>query len=129
MANRLSEADLERIYDETIAELYGFVSRRCGGQRELAEDVTQETWMRALRHWRTRGAPENPIGWLTTVARNLIVSHFRRHEGVSLDASVEDVLTPSQRRCLPPQIANYLNRRVLRFLRSSSADANLIGGR
>jgi RNA polymerase sigma-70 factor (ECF subfamily) len=93
MAHRLSEADLERIYDATIVELYGFVSRRCGAQRDLAEDVTQETWVRALRHWRTRGAPENPIGWLTTVARNLIVSHFRRHEGVSLDAiSADEVL-------------------------------------
>jgi len=92
MPNRLSEAELEQIYDETIVELYGFVSRRCGGQRELAEDVTQETWVRALRHWRTRGAPENPIGWLTTVARNLIVSHFRRREGVSLDAVLVDEL-------------------------------------
>jgi hypothetical protein len=31
------------------------------------------------------------------------------------------VLTESQRRQLPPQIANYLDLRVLRFLRSSAA--------
>lgn len=93
MADRLTEIELERIYDATIVELYGFVSRRCGGQRELAEDVTQETWVRALRHWRTHGVPPNPIGWLTLVARNLIVSHFRRHESVSLElVSADDVL-------------------------------------
>jgi RNA polymerase sigma-70 factor (ECF subfamily) len=85
MADRITEPELERIYDETIAELYGYASRRCGGNRELAEDVTQETWVRALRHWRQHGAPDNPLGWLTTVARNLIVSHFRRREGVSID--------------------------------------------
>ena len=85
MADRITEAELERIYDDTIAELYGYASRRCGGQRELAEDVTQETWVRALKHWRVHGVPDNPIGWLTTVARNLLVSHFRRRENVSLD--------------------------------------------
>jgi RNA polymerase sigma-70 factor (ECF subfamily) len=84
MADRITEAELERLYDATIVELYRFVSRRCGGERDLAEDVTQETWVRALRHWRANGVPENPLGWLTLVARNLIVSHFRRHEGISL---------------------------------------------
>ncbi|HTE48265.1 MAG TPA: sigma factor [Gemmatimonadaceae bacterium] len=73
MANRITEAELERLYDDTIVELYRFVSRRCGGQRDLAEDVTQETWVRALRLWRVKGVPENPIGWLTVVARNMIV--------------------------------------------------------
>lgn len=86
MADRITEAELERIYDDTIVELYAFASRRCGGKRELAEDVTQETWVRALRHWRAHGAPNNPIGWLTTVARNLIVSHFRRQETLSFDS-------------------------------------------
>jgi RNA polymerase sigma-70 factor, ECF subfamily len=86
MPDRITEAELERIYDDTIAELYAFASRRCGGKRELAEDVTQEAWVRALRHWRAHGVPGNPIGWLTTVARNLIVSHFRRHETVSFDS-------------------------------------------
>jgi len=93
MPDRITEAELERIYDATIAELYGYVSRRCGGRRELAEDITQEAWFRALRHWRTHGAPDKPLGWLTTVARNLLVSYFRRHEPVALDTvSAEEVL-------------------------------------
>jgi RNA polymerase sigma-70 factor (ECF subfamily) len=93
MADRITEAELERIYDDTLAELYGYVSRRCGGQRELAEDVTQETWVRALREWRQRGVPKNPLGWLTTVARNLLVSHFRRRESIPLDAvSPEEIM-------------------------------------
>jgi RNA polymerase sigma-70 factor, ECF subfamily len=93
MPDRLSESELERIYDDTIVELYGYASRRCGGERELAEDVTQEAWVRALRHWRRHGLPDNPLGWLTTVARNLLVSHFRRKVGVSIDqVSAHEVL-------------------------------------
>jgi RNA polymerase sigma-70 factor (ECF subfamily) len=85
MPDRITEAELNRIYDDTVVELYGYASRRCGGQRELAEDVTQEAWFRALKHWRQHGVPDNPLGWLTTVARNLLVSHFRRRVGVPLD--------------------------------------------
>jgi RNA polymerase sigma-70 factor (ECF subfamily) len=93
MADRISEQDLERIYDHTIVELYGYVSRRCGGRRELAEDITQETWFRALRHWRERGVPENQLGWLTTVARNLVTSYFRRHQPAALDdVSPDEIL-------------------------------------
>ncbi|HTI64831.1 MAG TPA: sigma-70 family RNA polymerase sigma factor [Gemmatimonadaceae bacterium] len=85
MPDRISEHELERIYDDTIVELYGFVSRRCGGRRELAEDITQETWFRALRHWREHGVPKNPAGWLMTVARNLVTSYFRRRQPDALD--------------------------------------------
>ena len=91
MAERITDAELQRIYDDTIVELYGFASRRCGGQRELAEDVTQETWLRAVRDWHRTGVPEKPVAWLTAVARNLIFNHFRRRESVPLDA-----LSPAQ---------------------------------
>jgi RNA polymerase sigma factor (sigma-70 family) len=86
MPKTITEEQLQRICDETIKELYAYASRRCGGQRELAEDVTQETWLRAVRDWRVNGAPANPIGWLTTVARNLILDHQRRRELLPLDS-------------------------------------------
>src|SRR4051812_13244965 len=93
MADRITEAELERLYDETITELYTYISRRCAAERELAQDVTQETWFRALRDWRVRGVPPNPTGWLKTVARNLIVSHYRKHGAISLEhLSPTDVL-------------------------------------
>jgi RNA polymerase sigma-70 factor (ECF subfamily) len=85
MPDSLTESELERIYDDTIVEFYGYVSRRCGGRRELAEDITQEAWLRALRYWRAHGVPNNPLGWLVTAGRNLIVSHFRRHHPAALD--------------------------------------------
>lgn len=73
MPDRITETQLERIYDDTIVELYGYVSRRCGGRRELAEDITGGL-VSALRHWRVHGTPVKPLGWLTTVAKNLLVS-------------------------------------------------------
>jgi RNA polymerase sigma-70 factor (ECF subfamily) len=93
MPELITEAQLRTIYRDTIDALYRYASRRCGGQRELAEDVTQEVWLRAVRDWRRTGVPNNPLGWLTTVARNLILNHLRRREGISLDkVSEADVL-------------------------------------
>ena len=93
MPDRLTDAQLEQIYDATITDLYRYVSRRCGGQRELAEDVTQEAWLRAIKEWNRKGLPPNPIGWLTTVARNLLLNHFRKREALPLDdVSPQEIL-------------------------------------
>ena len=73
-------------YRDTIEPLYRYVSRNCGGDRTLAEDVTQETWLRAVREWRKKGPPDQPIAWLTTVARNILVSYFRRKRPAPLDS-------------------------------------------
>src|ERR1044071_3366911 len=45
MRANVTEAQLRRIYGETIDALYAYVSRRCGGVREVAEDIVQETWL------------------------------------------------------------------------------------
>jgi RNA polymerase sigma-70 factor (ECF subfamily) len=73
----LSEQDIVRTYRATIGPLYAYVSRRVGGDLGLAEDLVQETWMRALASWPQRGAPNEPLAWLIRVARNTLVSHFR----------------------------------------------------
>jgi RNA polymerase sigma-70 factor (ECF subfamily) len=66
-----------RVFRSTLPELYAFVARRVGDERTLAEDVTQETWLRAVQAWRKKGLPSEPIAWLKTTARNLVLNHFR----------------------------------------------------
>ena len=73
-----TEDDIRRIYRETIDDLFGFVSRRCDGDRALAEDVTQEAWLRAVRAWSASGMPDRPLSWLATVAARILSNHFRR---------------------------------------------------
>ncbi|MGD2111044.1 MAG: sigma-70 family RNA polymerase sigma factor [Phycisphaerae bacterium] len=75
------------VYRTTVRELYAFVSRRSGGSRELAEDVTQETYLRATAAWRRRGLPDCPLAWLKMVARNLLLNHFRRHRLEPVDST------------------------------------------
>lgn len=89
----VTKEQIRRIYRDTIDPLYGFVSRTCGGDRALAEDITQEAWLRAVRDWPEHGIPDRPIAWLTTVARNLLLNEFRRRPPVPIDSiAADDVL-------------------------------------
>lgn len=87
-----TESELGALYRETVVALYGFVSRRCGGERQLAEDITQETWLRAVHEWRRSGLPEVPLAWLTTVSRNLLLNHLRRRVPLSIDVVPADII-------------------------------------
>lgn len=62
------------LYDEHVDELYRFVHRRCR-DHGLAEDITQDTFMTALRN---HDLSEISIGWLKRVARNRLVDVLRR---------------------------------------------------
>src|SRR5262245_40935925 len=122
----VNEETLRRIYGETFGALYGFASRRCGGRRELAEDVTQETWLRAVRDWPENGLPDNPLGWLTTVARNLILNHFRRRESVDIDTvAPAEVLDAVERNAVSDstELASVVNRALSQL---PTAEAQLL---
>ena len=86
----MSDAELVRIYRSTIGPLYGYVSRRVGGDGALAEDLVQDTWMRAIGDWPANGVPREPLAWLIRVARNTLVSHFRRAQLDFVDPALLD---------------------------------------
>lgn len=92
----LSEPDLIETYRRTIGPLYGYVSRRVGGDAGLAEDLVQETWMRAIADWRAKGLPAEPLAWLVRVARNTLVSHFRRITPQLVEPELLDRIEASQ---------------------------------
>lgn len=47
---------------------------------QLAEDVVQESLIRALRTWPYTGVPKNPPAWLTQTAKNLALDVIRREK-------------------------------------------------
>ncbi|MEU4238645.1 sigma-70 family RNA polymerase sigma factor [Actinoplanes sp. NPDC026619] len=51
---------------------------RVTGDWSLAEDCAQEAMVAALERWPRDGVPDNPGGWLMTVARNRAVDVLRR---------------------------------------------------
>jgi RNA polymerase sigma-70 factor (ECF subfamily) len=68
---------LDVLYAQHAAALLAYVQRLLGGDRQQAEDVVQETFLRA---WRRRAvlSGESARPWLYTVARRLVIDGYRQ---------------------------------------------------
>ena len=62
------------------------------GNRELAEDLFQETWIRVLERGHQYDGKHEFNTWLYAVARNLTIDYLRKKSPVSLDSMMEDRL-------------------------------------
>lgn len=85
------------LYDRYIAKMYRFILVKVGGQREEAEDLAHQVFLRAWVELQ-RGAYRDqghPFGsWLYRIARNLVIDHWRRLKyAVSLDETAEELPT------------------------------------
>lgn len=80
-------ADLERVYKDHVRAVYAFFAYSVG--RLVAEDLTSATFERVVRSWSSYDAARGPErAWILTIARNLLVDHFRRsshRDGFSTD--------------------------------------------
>jgi RNA polymerase sigma-70 factor, ECF subfamily len=69
--------DFAVVYDEQVGNVYGFFAYRVGNCGD-AEDLTQQTFERALRAWPRYDPRRAPPGvWLMAIARNLLIDHYR----------------------------------------------------
>jgi RNA polymerase sigma-70 factor (ECF subfamily) len=59
------------------------------GNRELAEDLFQETWIRVLERGHQYDGRHVFSTWLYAVARNLTIDYLRKKSPVSLDGLME----------------------------------------
>jgi RNA polymerase sigma factor (sigma-70 family) len=88
------ESEFARVYDEHLRHVYGFLAYRLR-DRDLAEDLTQATFERALRAWpRFDPNKASERTWLLTIARNLLIDHHRR-DHPELSAEIDENLLPS----------------------------------
>jgi len=56
-----------------LTRLLGFQSL------DLAEDIVQDTLLKAMTTWKYKGIPENPSAWLYTVAKRKAIDTIRQH--------------------------------------------------
>jgi RNA polymerase sigma-70 factor (ECF subfamily) len=76
----VTEQEWLTIYRETVHILYLFVARRTGGNRELSEDIVQESYLRALNDWKSKSLPDSPAAWLKRVAQNILIDYLRQRK-------------------------------------------------
>ncbi len=83
------------IYDRYMDTVFRFIFFRVGN-RPLAEDLTADTFLRALKRIGSFTWQGRDLGaWLVTIARNLVADHFKSGR-YRLEVSTGDVLDADQ---------------------------------
>lgn len=112
---RSMSGDFGAAYDQQVKRVYGYFAYRVA-TREIAEDLTQQTFERALAAWDRFDPARAPLGaWLMTIAGNLLVDHYRANGAERTDPleAVPDErlgrLDPEADRVLDPDLARALD--------------------
>ena len=80
---------LRTLHEEHGDALQAYAQRLCHGDRQRAEDLVQETLLRAWRHPSAMDPTQGSVrAWLFTTARNLAIDAWRRR-----NARVAEVVT------------------------------------
>jgi RNA polymerase sigma-70 factor (ECF subfamily) len=96
---------VEHFFRHETGRLHAVLLRLLGTHRwQLAEDLAQESIMRAMRRWSMGGIPPNPSAWITRTAKNLALDALRR-EQMSSRKEASIALHEEQVRPSPPSPA------------------------
>ncbi|GAA1648359.1 ECF subfamily RNA polymerase sigma factor, BldN family [Catellatospora bangladeshensis] len=94
LVERAQQGDAEAfglIYDRYVDTVFRFIYFRVGN-RPLAEDLTSDTFLRALKRISSFTWQGRDLGaWLVTIARNLVADHFKSGR-YRLEVTTGDVL-------------------------------------
>ena len=68
--------DFQEFYERALPVVYGYFFRRCGGRRDVAEELTQETFLSAVRSLRQGSDVNAPLPWVVSIARRRLVDYY-----------------------------------------------------
>lgn len=86
---------LRAVFAEHGDVLYAHALRLAGGDRQRAEDLVQETMLRAWRHPEALDPERGSVrAWLFTTARNLAIDSWRRRVVRVAEVPTDDVPEP-----------------------------------
>ncbi|WP_394428674.1 sigma-70 family RNA polymerase sigma factor [Streptomyces sp. SGAir0957] len=92
------EEDLAQVQREHGGPLFSFLLRLCDGDRQRAEDLVQETYVRAWQHPEALDSRYGSVRpWLFTVGRRLAID--ARRARLARPAEVGDAVLDSARVC------------------------------
>lgn len=73
-------------YRTNVKRVYRFLYYRVGGDKEVAEDLTQDVFLKALNAFDRYDPAVSESSWIYTIARNHLINHVQKqHPGVELE--------------------------------------------
>ena len=77
----------EALYQDYFQPVYRFLFSLCGNA-DLAEELTQETFYQAFKHWGRFRGQSSISTWLCTIAKNQLYNAVRRKDVLPIDEAV-----------------------------------------
>src|SRR5438445_13538350 len=65
-------------YELALPRVYRYLLARCGGDPDLAEELTQQTFVEGVRRRRSFDGRSDAVTWLCGIGRHKLVDHYRR---------------------------------------------------
>lgn len=84
--------DFDNLYSTYFQDVYRFIFR-LSNDACLAEDITQETFIKAIKNINSFKGDCKISVWLCQIAKNTYFSYIRKHS-VQQTASIEDIAEP-----------------------------------
>ncbi|GAA2253668.1 MULTISPECIES: sigma-70 family RNA polymerase sigma factor [Kitasatospora] len=107
---RMSDADFDQLLTAHHRAVHAYLAKRTFGDRQLAEDLTQETFVRALNHPEILTSGQaTPLPWLYRVARNLLIDHLRARGSRPAEVGTPDLAAVAGEEALGNEIDRLLN--------------------
>ena len=95
MHDRTNEtgAHIGRLYQEYRSPILAYLTRLID-DREAAEDLCQETFLKALRGWARHDPAASPVAWIYRIATNTAYDHLRRRRLAQLAPLIDAEAIP-----------------------------------
>ena len=65
-------------YELALPRVYRYLLARCGSDPDLAEELTQQTFVEAVRRRASYDGRSDAVTWLRGIGRHKLVDHYRR---------------------------------------------------
>ncbi len=77
MLTRALQKEFDKFYATHLDRVYRFVFFRVKMNKDVAEDLTSEIFMKALKHFAKYDPKRSQVAWIMTIARNHVINHYR----------------------------------------------------
>ena len=84
------KAEFQSFYNTHIDKVYRYVFFRVSANKELAQDLVSEIWLKALEHFAGYDKEISRSAWIMTIAKNHLANYWRDQKPVESISEDED---------------------------------------
>ena len=78
------------LYERYKRQMYAYLNRLLPGKYALADDIFQQTWLKAIRNMKDYRDDQKFLAWMMRISHNLAIDYFRQSKRQNSDVELND---------------------------------------